>query len=750
MMKNLLNISALLCATTLITGCSNEEMMENGASAGDVTLVATTGASTKTSVDGNYNVNWTAGDAFYVFGGTVGANNNYSSKGTFTLQNGNTTSGHFKGTVRGKISELQYAVYPANKYTPSTMKVEFPTEYTYPNSNAPMFGKLSADKQTVEFDQLLCGMMRVTVNKLPQTASGSLTLTGTDIAGLAKLTIGTDGKASLSEWSNKTNTITLKFTKPSGTDPLVLDIPLPEGTYSAGLTATLAIDQASAEAFTTTTDFKVTAGKIVEMPELTIAEIDGTTISFVTEVASVSEAAAALKAGAKNVTINTVSAGEEIEIPASDDPITININTVGENFTVKGAEGATKAVVKINVPANSKGTVTAENVERLEINGGWTVANTKATTGDNVLLVKAGTGAKELIVTDIDHIEIGGAWEKVTSSTNGNTLVMQADAVVKELIVEKGNIEIESGAVVTTLTLNADVTINNALDIPEGKAMEIILGKNTLTFGGNFWTRILEGGELTLTGDESGKGKVVDKTRGISLLKDGAKFTMKNVVYDGKHDDARGILMDKYVNSAAITIQNSTVTSKYYCINTNASEEVGTGNTITLTNSKFTAVETALMVNNAAALTATSCEFTGGWQGAFLRGGTFTFDGCTFNLNVDSKYDENGTKAGATSWGDGNNAPSAAITAGNRSTGAYDYKTSVALTNNCAFTVQVNGKESDAYPAIYLDAEQNKEKQGVTFTYDTDTFGKVGTGLVINNTTGQVIVNNEEYKGVTE
>lgn len=49
--------------------------MESGTSADGLTLTATMGANTRTSVDGNYHVNWTTGDAFYAFGGTTSVDN---------------------------------------------------------------------------------------------------------------------------------------------------------------------------------------------------------------------------------------------------------------------------------------------------------------------------------------------------------------------------------------------------------------------------------------------------------------------------------------------------------------------------------------------------------------------------------------------------------------------------------------------------------------------------------------------------
>ena len=718
--------------------------MENGTSAGNVTLVATTGANTKTTVNNEYTVKWTKGDAFYVFGKKK-ANNSYSSKGTFNWTSGTDTEGTFTGTVTGKMADLQYAVYPADKYTYSSgkMTVKFPETYTHPNSNAPMFGKVNPREGKVEFKKLLCGMMRVTVNKLPTGKSGSLKLEGTNVAGPATLTIDDEGNPSLAAISTDgKNAVTVSFTNSS--DPLVLDIPLPEGEYTDGLIATLTITDTSdpAEAFNTGS-FTVTAGKIKEMPEINIASITSSTISFEKEVESVTDAIQALAEGSKNVTINEVKTGDAIEIPESDSPITINIKTVGDNFAVKGAEGAaTTPVVKINVPEGSTGTVNVENVERIEISGGWS----EAVTGDasKVLEVKAGTNVKELAVEKIEHIEVSGTWEKVTASTGQSTFVVKADAVVKELTVEQGNIEIKEGGVVNKLTLNNDVTINNQLIIPAGESMEVILGTHELTLSSGY-TLISAGSSLKLTGESSSnKGKVKDAGNGIDLYEDNANFTMENVAYEATNKNGYGVFTEAKVSSTTINIKNSTMKGKYYCVATNALEKVGTGNVITLEGSDFTADETALMVNTPATVTAKNCNFTGGWQGAFLRAGKSTFDACGFNLDVNSGYAENEVKAGATVWGTGNAAPSAAITAGNKTDGnAYKRKADFELKNGCTFSVKIDGNvdTEKTYPAIYIDAE-NEETQGVTFKYDNKAFESAGTGLDIRNKDKVTEVNN--------
>ena len=187
-------------------------------------------------------------------------------------------------------SKIGFALFllVTKEYDPTDMTLTFPDNYTYPVSNAPMFGKVTPSAGKVVFDQLLCGMMRVKVNGLEENATGSLKLTSnsTDITGSAVLTIGADNKASLSSWSNKGKTITLTFKNEGSTGSLLLDIPLPAGNYGNDLTATLKIGSAEVEAFKTEDGFEITDGEIKEMTEFTISEIKGNTISFTKNVAA--------------------------------------------------------------------------------------------------------------------------------------------------------------------------------------------------------------------------------------------------------------------------------------------------------------------------------------------------------------------------------------------------------------------------------------------------------------------------------
>lgn len=711
-MKKLNYVSALLCAAALTGSCSNEEWVEGEIAAqSDMSLIATTGTNTRTAVDENYNVNWSNTDAFYAFGGSTETDKVYKATAKFEYKSGSGTTSTFEGTLTGAKSDLEYAVYPHSAYTPATQTVTFPATYTYPNSNAPMFGTLNAEKTQVNFNQLLSGLLRIKMAGIETGKSGTLKLNATAITGKTELTIA-NGTATLATLSDTGNEVTLSFT--TDKNPMILDIPVPAGTYADGITATLTIGDAEASVFNTTKSFVIKAGTAKVMPAISVVEIDGSTIKFSQNVENVESAKKALESGVKNITIENVSANDEIVIPTNstkDEPVTINIASVsGTEFKVTGTENTSNQAVVINAPASSSGTLTVDK---------------------------------------INHVEISGAWNKVTASTGDNTLDIQSGTVIDELVIEKGGINIAPDAEVKKMTLNANASIKSRLIIT--KNMEINVGTHTLTLEYTGDHKIA-GGSLTLTGNDQSKGKITDKGRGIFLTESNAKCIMKNIDYTAEPGES-ALLIDKYISNASIEVENCTITSLYYCLSTNASIEVGANNTVTLKNSTFIAKETPLMFNIPATLTATNCTFTGGWQAAFLRGGTSTFDKCSFNLNVDSKYDVNNKKEGDSSWASGNQAPSAAITIGNRgSNTTYNYKKDVTL-NGCTFSVKKDDSDSKEYPAVYIDANPGQTSQTVSFTYDDSSktaFEAAGKGLVINNTTGQVSLNGTTYNGPTQ
>lgn len=271
---------------------------------------------------------------------------------------------------------------------------------------------------------------------------------------------------------------------------------------------------------------------------------------------------------------------------------------------------------------------------------------------------------------------------------------------------------------VKTLTIKADA-IPEKIDV-EGKV------KNN--------NHALISGNLTLK-----NGSIKNNKRGIALTTNNAKLELDGITYTTAHNDHRGIFNDPNIEGSNIIVKNSTMTSLCYVINTNALTNPVGSTTITLENSTFTAKETPLMVNIPATVKVTNCTFNGGWQGVFLRGATTTFTDSHINLVFDNDYATSSIAQGA-NWGSGNNAPAAALTAGNRSTGAYDYKTKITLKNTTFSnsSTEKGGKNANDCPAIYIDTESasSKPNQGVELSYDAaseNSFNAAGKGLVIGN-----------------
>lgn len=302
----------------------------------------------------------------------------------------------------------------------------------------------------------------------------------------------------------------------------------------------------------------------------------------------------------------------------------------------------------------------------------------------------------------------------------------------------------DNAIVNVALTKNCETT---ALYIPGNRTVTMDLNKKKLTVKADKVpenitidgmtkpnANVLIGGSLTLK-----NGSIENNKKGMALVSSAAKLELDGITYTTTRENHSGIFNDPNVEGSAITVKNSTITSADYAINTNALTNPVGSTTIVLENSTFTASETALMVNIPSKITVKECTFNGGWQGVFLRGGTATFTNSHINLVFVSSYATSNTAQGST-WASGNQAPAAALTAGNRSNSAYDYKTKITL-NNTIFSnsgTDKGGKTATDYPAIYIDTESvsSKPNQGVEFTYDTaskTSFDAAGKGLVIGN-----------------
>ena len=262
-----------------------------------------------------------------------------------------------------------------------------------------------------------------------------------------------------------------------------------------------------------------------------------------------------------------------------------------------------------------------------------------------------------------------------------------------------------------SFVLGKDCTVSPFI-VLESQVVNIDLNKKTLTIDDNLEGRtfiLVKGGSLKLT-----DGNITDNEMGISLAANNAKLELDGIVYKATAADAAGILNDKNVQETSIIVKNSTITSGYYAVNTNAHTNPVVGSTkIVLENSHFIATETALLVNIPSTVNIDNCTFSGNHQAAFLRGGTYTIKNSSFTLKaeLESTHSENNHMK---QWQDGNRAAFAGISIGNYLSSAYQYPTTVAMTG---VTVKVEGTHASSFPAVHVCANA-AENKGVTLTYD--------------------------------
>lgn len=298
------------------------------------------------------------------------------------------------------------------------------------------------------------------------------------------------------------------------------------------------------------------------------------------------------------------------------------------------------------------------------------------------------------------------------------------------------------------ITISDDVELTPSLltaALVAGTSIGIDLGGHAMTLPGA--SDLASSGTLTL------RNGTVNTPGGSGICcMTGGSILLDNVTYKTASD--RGcVFVAPNAENTSITIRNSTINGGYYALTSNASANPVATSTIVLENSTFTAAESGMMINIPCAITANNCEFTGGWQGVFLRGGEAAFTECRINLVMDPEYGdwpEKHVNADGT-WADGNQSETAALLMGNSCVEdhpSYNYPTSVTLTNT-TFSITGNnggGMDAENAPAISV-WSRVEEGNGASLTYDdaTEASFNAGSGLVINNNGENLTLNGEPY-----
>lgn len=851
-MKKIYLLGLLGCG--LLGSCSNEDIINGDRPAkGNYTIEATIGdAQTRTSVDEAFDVQWSKGDKIGVYGGKV-ANVEFTLEGE-----GGTATGEFNGNFEGTPTYAYYPYSAGTSLSDKKLEMTLPTSYPYTgDSNGPMIGKYSGG--AIAFKHL-CGLLKVSINNIPSTATKFVLEAGSAIAGKASVADISTADAVLvpSETEaevSKTVTVTLSETATSNKE---FYFPLPVGTYES-LKVSLRNETDEVLYEKAASNVEIARAGAVDMPMLdasiaclkeiaknggsyTLAsdmvfseplvvagtmtlDLNGHSITpkagGLDKVLDISDGLILVRRGA-NLTINdsssegkgSISAGsiesiysaviltnknDETDEAYKDKTATLTVNggtlegyyygicghgkRHGTSITIDG--GTIKGPNGSGIYHPQDGTLTVDGgnitgadtgIEmrsgNLIVNGGEINATSAEFSanpnGSGTTIIGTAVAVSQHVTNKDLNVTLNGGTltgiyalyeEDLQDNSSTNIKIENSNnCTFNGSIYSKSCENFISGGTFSDLTAldyladNANVNVKlekdcevTALYILQNQIVTIDINKKKLTIKADQTPEKITIGELTYPNKNAliggsltlKNGDIENNKNGMALVSKNAKLELDNTTYTTQHTTHRGIFNDANVEGSAITVKNSTITSVYYAINTNALTNPVGSTTITLENSTFTAKETALMVNIPSTVTATDCTFNGGWQGVFLRGSTTTFTNCHINLIFESDYATSSKEQGST-WGEGNNAPAAALTAGNRSTSAYDYKTDITLTNT-KFSNSGTDKGSKVainYPAIYIDTESKEDKpnQGVTLTYDAasqTSFKAAGEGLVI-------------------
>lgn len=450
-LKQTWKLAALsLAAIATINGCANDEF-DDVSSKGQTVITAgfeQPGAKTRTAVNASNEVVWVKNDAFKLFFTPQGGTQQDSE--FKTSDDSRQTSASFTGTALPAGATASYAVYPsANVVSLSDgdLTMNLPSSFDASEaSNGPMFANASSDYTSLSFKHL-CGLLKLTVTNLPTTATKLVVSANKAIAGRAIASLSSAGPVLAVDSEGSTSiTVTSINVALNGTQQTFY-IPLPVGTYT-NLTAKITNDN----------DVTIEKYKDKVWPSATVTRAGMLYATF-------------------GFDIETDASTDDISsIIAANAPQTAPAEESNTTVLVKGQVDATTSTnQEINVPVvkNSNISLTFDQVPNttstnpLLITDNTTTsgAGTSSETSTNVTTIAIPQITEEAsapsltITTPNSTTELAAANEEngtkyniVTALTAKNTLVIKKNVEVEEIKVLGGNIRINSGAKVTTIT----------------------------------------------------------------------------------------------------------------------------------------------------------------------------------------------------------------------------------------------------------------------------------------------------------
>lgn len=594
-------------------------------------------ANTRTSVNDGYQVVWSADDKFDVWNGDT-------FKGVLKLKTGaGTTSASYddfdsENPVNAENGNM--AFFPSNENQQKAFV--FKTEYNSLETDAPMLGSFDGNKFTFT---LLAAMVRVVVDNVP-AGEISFTISSKDnliLTGEAAL--DEDGK--LSVLASGATSVSVNFTTTEA-KTLTFDVPIPIQDYTNGLNVVV----------------KSGANKILDKTTNRINASAGILYLFNDAYVSVSDAVSASTELAKNevtaVKVANVEDGDNITIPAKSETSadvmhtidlsdatlptsgTVNINvtkatddTTVKKLTVVVPDGTSESSLNINAPGTTV-IITSEN--------GTVINMLEATTADNTLIIGKGVSVGSLTVNAGNvRIEGGKIVTSITNAQNKEIVYVIADNEDLQTYQEL-NQTIKDAITKIECTLDDFVVVNSAAELyAASKGTKNIKIGTDITIEADKPVNPMNGQTYDLD------TKTVVATNGskdvFRIEQADAVVTIKNGTIDNQ--TGNNYALSIRANNVTLNMENVTIPANDYdgSLHKNGSFE---GCIVNLTGCEFNGIVYLSNEddNTANTLTVTGGSFTSTSQNCFeLLNTNLTMSGATLHNNVtEQSYQKNGNE----------------------------------------------------------------------------------------------------------
>ncbi len=365
--------------------------------------------------------------------------------------------------------------------------------------------------------------------------------------------------------------------------------------------------------------------------------------------------------------------------------------------TIKNDDGATLTITDGTFANTTQATV--QNNHVATISGGVYNPTSSATDAVQTRYFAGGNNAGQTTISGgIFNGKMYVSGESASLQISGGTF---SDPSALTYLTDGANVKV---------ALAKDVVMSKSISLNVPATVGIDLSKKKLSFAEGALVSIKQANVTFSNGYIEAKALskpeedlIVVGTNGTVTL-DGVELTT----------NGSGIGTEISEDYSKIVVENSKINVTAYAISTNATNPVPNNVVIELSGSEFTGSD-PLLLNIPANISIDGCTMNGTVHGMVLRGGTATVKNSTITLNYpDNDYEEISSYFDDRNWGSGNMINVAALTIGNKSTGAYQYPTEITLENT---TVQSIGDHASYFPALYAYANSGVGL-GVTLTYD--------------------------------